>query len=209
MPEPRRRRRRGRRGRGSSGRTGGAQEREQAQPQASSDAPQRQRSGPPSDGARKRRRRRGGRSGGGGNGGIPSPKLSEDLFRLLTEEEPRRVGMLEPDGTDLDELIGELQSTWGVPQYPQEYRITLKVADRQSAPAANDEPKQERRQQNPNSPKREKAPSVARMTSNDPNAGDRPPKRRRRRRGRRSGGGNGGGGGNNGGSNPGPPTNGN
>ncbi len=113
--------------------------------------------------------------------------------------------MLEPDGTDLDELIGELQSTWGVPQYPQEYRITLKVADRQSAPATNEEPKQERRQPTSDAPKREKAPSVARMTSNDPGSGGRSPKRRRRRRGRRGGGGSGGtNGGNN---NPGPPNN--
>ena len=33
------------------------------------------------------------------------------------------------DGTTLEQVIGELQSEHGVPQHPQEYRITLRVAD--------------------------------------------------------------------------------
>jgi hypothetical protein len=100
--------------------------------------------------------------------------------------------MAEPDGTVLEELIGELQSTWGVPQYPQEYRITIKVADKpeRSTPASNGgggakSPTEARG----DGPKREKAPSVARLASGDESA----PRRKRRRRGRKRRGGSSGG----------------
>lgn len=95
----------------------------------------------------------------------------------------------DPDGQDLDEIIGELQSVWGVPQYPQEYRITIKVAE-------------ERNGNRPRTPKppmvtasgvqREKAPAAPRMGagSGSESTGDAPRRKRRRRR-RRGGGGSG------------------
>ncbi len=45
---------------------------------------------------------------------------------------PTTLKTLPPDGTDLDELIGALQSEYGVPATPQEYRLIIKV------PAAED-----------------------------------------------------------------------
>ena len=46
---------------------------------------------------------------------------------------PQKALTAPPDGTTLEDVIGELQSTWGVPQNPQEFRITLKVADEREA----------------------------------------------------------------------------
>lgn len=202
MSQPRRRRRRGRRGRGGSGQ-GQAQPREQA---GQAKQPQQQAQAGP-DGARKRRRRRRGSGSGRPTDSIPSPKASEDLFGLLTKGAPPETLMTEPDGTDLDEVIGELQSTWGVPQYPQEYRITIRVADKERAPAGNGsstapEDRSADRSSGDRGPKREKAPSPARLAAQTGTEGEGGGggTRRRRRRGRRRGGsgapnqGNGGGG---------------
>ena len=40
---------------------------------------------------------------------------------------PTTLKTLPPDGTDLDQLIGALQSEYGVPATPQEYRLIIKV----------------------------------------------------------------------------------
>jgi hypothetical protein len=94
----------------------------------------------------------------------------------------------EPDGTTLDEVIGELQSIWGVPQYPQEYRITLKVAEDRST-ASNGRAAEP----GPNGITRERAPAAPRVAPAASGSGEGPvreqaPRRRRRsRRGRRRG----------------------
>ena len=52
----------------------------------------------------------------------------------MPRERPETL-TLPPDGTTLEAVIGDLQSEWGVPQYPQEFRITLKVAEDRDARA--------------------------------------------------------------------------
>lgn len=124
---------------------------------------------------------------------------SEDLVRALPRERPEQL-TAPPDGQTLEGLIGDLQSSYGVPQYPQEYRITIKVADagRNDRPAEpadrpaeptegdaaargdGDQPRREKA----SGPAREKAPSPARMA-----AGEEGEPKRRRRRGRRRRGG--------------------
>ncbi len=95
----------------------------------------------------------------------------------------------DPDGQDLDEIIGELQGTYGVPQYPQEYRITIKVAEERGNRTRP--PKDQAPASTPSGVQREKAPAAPRVGT----AGDGPPRKKRRRRRRRSGGSGGGGGG--------------
>jgi uncharacterized membrane protein YgcG len=114
-----------------------------------------------------------------------------------------------PDGQDLDEIIGELQSVWGVPQYPQEYRITIKVLeerDGRSEPATMvveetpNDTEQGRAPGDTDMPIREKAPAAPLMRSRSQGDGarrEKAPRRRRRRKGSGSGGGGGGGGGGN------------
>lgn len=202
MSPPRRRRRRGR-GRGSS--SGGS---DQGAPQEQKRESAQRSAGPQGSGRKRRRRGR-----GGGRSRTSSPKSSEDLVRALPKERPETL-TAPPDGQNLEELIGELQSTWGVPQYPQEFRITIRVAEnrdrqrsengggRSQAPAA--EETTEPTVASPDGPKREKAPSPHRLsqggTERPANSG---PKRKRKRRRRR-----GGGGGNNPGGQPGgtPPS---
>src|SRR5687768_13671048 len=82
----------------------------------------------------RRRRRRGRRGREGGGAQSSSPKSSEDLVRALPRERPETL-TLPPDGATLEAVIGDLQSQWGVPQYPQEFRITLKVAEDRDARA--------------------------------------------------------------------------
>jgi len=107
-----------------------------------------------------------------------------------------------PDGTTLEQLIGELQSDWGVPQSPQEFRITLKVAEeRQSRGARVAEVEEVREESEPRAeaasdtpgdeqPRREKAPAAPRLgAEGDAPAGDRPTSRRRKRSRRRRRGG--------------------
>ena len=185
MSQPRRRRRSRRR------RSGGQPQQQpkqdgQQQRQAAGRAP----SGN-GEATRKRSRRRGKRrSGEGGRPG--SPKSSEDLVRALPRERPENL-VLEPDGKSLEGVIGELQSEYGVPQYPQEYRITIKIAEgdtKTEAPApveakANaDAPRAAG-----GAPVREKAPAAPLMARE----GSDGPKRSRRRRRRKRGGGGGGG----------------
>lgn len=104
--------------------------------------------------------------------------------------------MLPPDGVTLDEIIGDLQSEFGVPQSPQEFRITLRVGpperDRdQGAPPAETraEPKTEDEDApGVDRPRREKAPAAPRVAVAETGAAPARRKRRRRRRGRGGGG---------------------
>lgn len=129
-------------------------------------------------------------------------------MRALPGEPPQSL-TAEPDGTILEDLIGELQSTWGVPQYPQEYRLLIKVAesrDRSSArPEVSEEEREpkERRVAEPvaeqgrgnGQPRREKAPLPQELSGGTGPAADRPAGsrsgRKRRRRRRRGGEGSG------------------
>ncbi|HEY7876102.1 MAG TPA: hypothetical protein VIG64_13380 [Actinomycetota bacterium] len=196
-------RRRRRRRRGSGGGAGSDPQRRaeretpQGQPVAREEA---------SSVGRPRRRRRG--RSRSGQDGIGSPKSSEDLVRALPRERPATL-TAPPDGQTLETLIGDLQSEYGVPQYPQEYRITLKVADdkeRGERPVADDAatPAPPGAPTN-GGPRREKAPAM--KSSGSPGEAPReqargaaPRKRSRRRRRRR---GSGGGGGPSGGAPPG------
>jgi hypothetical protein len=183
MSPPRRRRRRRGAGRGGQKRSRATAqpdrklERRDQQPQASSGGER-----------RTRRRRRRGRSR---RAGPRSPLRSEDLVRAPERERPDTL-TAEHDGTTLEQIIGELQSRWGVPESPQEFRITIKVGEDRNGSgrtdrsdkngAANeDEPVAEDR------PKREKAPPP-RLASREQSGPSRTGRRRRRRRRRGRGG---------------------
>lgn len=97
----------------------------------------------------------------------------------------------------MEEIIGALQSEWGVPQYPQEYRLTLKVAEEREPRAEKTASAEETIKdaavdaQAPaveGAPRREKAPS---LRAGKPIREAAPRRRRRggRRRRRRGGGG--------------------
>jgi len=109
---------------------------------------------------------------------------------------------LPPDDRRLEDIIGSLQSEMGVPQNPQEYRLTVKVAEERDnhRPAKQSEPKRETGDSN-GRPKREKAPAPPQVGSGDSPAGarERAPSRKRRSRRRRRGGRNRGGSGSGGG----------
>jgi hypothetical protein len=101
----------------------------------------------------------------------------------------------------MEQVVGELQSEWGVPQYPQEYRLTLKVAEERDArgektvsaeEAVKDAADDAQAPAIEGAPRREKAPSLRAATGNGP-VRETAPKRRRRggRRRRRRGGGEG------------------
>jgi hypothetical protein len=110
--------------------------------------------------------------------------------RALPKERPATL-TAPPDGQTLEGLIGDLQSEWGVPQYPQEYRITLRVADERDTriervvavevaeSATNAEAAV------PGAPRREKAPAAPRVRALDEVEREPGPKRRRGRRRRR------------------------
>jgi hypothetical protein len=157
--------------------------------------------GPQNEGAqparRSRNRRRRGR--GGGERQPASPKSSEDLVRALPRERPE-VLTLPPDGTTLEQVIGDLQSEHGVPQYPQEFRITLKVAEeRDRERTAPDAPARTATESGrapavDGGPKREKAPSLRTGGETGPSRESAPGRKRRRGRRRRRGGGGGSGG---------------
>ena len=145
------------------------------------------------------RRRRRGRSRTGQDRAA-SPKSSEDLVRALPRERPATL-TAPPDGQTLETLIGELQSEYGVPQYPQEYRITLRIADERDR--ADRTASEDQAPQPPpppplsgnGAPRREKAPGMSTSTGEPAReqAGAVPRRRSRRRRRRRgSGGGSGG-----------------
>lgn len=93
---------------------------------------------------------------------------------------PTSLKTLPPDGTDLDELIGALQSEYGVPTTPQEYRLIIKVP----APEEHTDPSLE---------VKAAAPAPPQSETQADSDGEAPPARqrsaRRRRRGRRRSGG--------------------
>jgi hypothetical protein len=202
MTQPRRKQRRRRAGRDQSGKAGSAAEGAPAQ-SAPQEAPARN-SGAPSEVAKKSTGRRGRRRRGRGRR-QPGPETSEvlsseDLVRAPARRRP--VAFSRPaDGTTLEQIIGELQSDWGVPQHPQEFRITLRVADdkpRAGGPTTVEELREER----PPDPgaseatpaaspsvRREKAPAAPRVEATGSSENDsRRPRRRKRSRRRRRGG---------------------
>jgi hypothetical protein len=90
------------------------------------------------------------------------------------------------DGKRLEDVIGELQSIWGVPQYPQEFRITVKVVEERSDARASDEPVPA--EVGPTGVMRERAPAAPRVAPPSGTERERGSRRRRRtRRGRRRG----------------------
>lgn len=93
---------------------------------------------------------------------------------------PTSLKTLPPDGTDLDELIGALQSEYGVPATPQEYRLIIKVP----APEEHTDPSLEVKAPAPAAQSGETEPEVP---AEPPTARQRPSRRRRRGR-RRTGG---------------------
>ena len=182
------RRRRRRKGAGS----GTPREAQRATPQQQ---PQPQAAGEQGAGAAPRRARRRRGRGRGQPREAASPASSEDLVRSLPRERPESLTAA-PDGTTLEQVVGELQSEYGVPTYPQEYRITLKVADERDATrtertvapdaALREAAEADRAPALEGTPRREKAPSM--RTDGSPTRGRR---RRGGRRRRRRGGGNG------------------
>jgi hypothetical protein len=190
MSQPRRKRRRRRKPRSEQATSGQI---------AGQPAPETQRGGQ-ADAGSSRRRRRGAAASGGG----PAKQVSsEDLVRKAHAPRPKTLSA-PPDGQKLEEIIHELQSVWGVPQYPQEYRLTLKVADERDArwarraPNGGGKPQAGAVAAEPNpvaseAPKRERAPAAPRMgtgATDGTDASEEAPARRkrsrRRRRGRRS-----------------------
>ncbi|HEX2241395.1 MAG TPA: hypothetical protein VHJ82_09675 [Actinomycetota bacterium] len=174
MSQPRRRRRRRGRGRGGPPPDQAARQQQQSQQQSQA-RPEVPRGG--GEGGRRRRRRGPARE-------PASPKSSEDLVRAIPQ--PRPESLTAPaDGTTLEQVIGELQSHWGVPQYPQEYRITIKVADERDARVERAEEPRPAEPSPDGAPRRERAPSAPRV---EPPSGvlreQAPRRRRRRRRGR-------------------------
>lgn len=178
---PARRRRRRRRGAGkpAEGAAREARAREQA----------------PAQQSKGRRRRRRGRGRGAGQRESSSPRSSEDLVRALPQERPKTLSA-PADGTILEEVIGDLQSRWGVPQYPQEYRITLKVGDEREgrqdrgAQTVDSTDKPSTTTDAASGPRRERAPAAPRIgavAEATRSAGGR--RRRRGRRRKRGGGG--------------------
>ena len=209
MSQPRRRRRRGRRG-GRGGQPQAQGKKDVVRETASGSAVE---EGQPRSKSTRRRRGRG-RSGGGRRS---SPKSSEDLVRALPKERPETL-TAPPDGQTLEGVIGDLQSTWGVPQYPQEYRIVLKVAEeKESRGDQTNGQGQQRgnrsapREQAPEEgaeqqPRRERAPAAPGVGSSGQREKAPRKRRRRRKRGgqgpRPEGGSNGGGGASGGGAEP-------
>jgi hypothetical protein len=143
-----------------------------------------------------RRRRRRGR---GERPARTEAASSEELVRGRAI--PRGALTAPPDGTTLEQVIGELQSSWGIPQNPQEFRITIKVAEereiRGERTAAIEEVREDPPQKAPlvtdedaARPRREKAPAAPRIgaagaegsASRATRAGRSRRSRRRRRR---------------------------
>ena len=189
MSQPRRRRRnRRRRGSGS----GSGSQNQNSSNQSQSKVVREQ--APGAGGRRSGKSRRRGRGGQ-----VRSPASSEDLVRAAPKPPPEQL-TAPHDGTTLDQVIADLQSDWGVPQHPQEYRITLKVAEDRDGRAEGQTIVEER--QDPKSdqtpaeeagdsrPKREKAPAAPRITADGeeaaaPKSTSRKRSRRRRRRPRK------------------------
>ncbi len=120
-------------------------------------------------------------------------------MRSARGERPERL-MLDGDGTTLDQVIGDLQSQFGVPESPQEFRITIRVSDRESrgdrTTAAIEEVRQDPEEgRGPDGAeprvKREKAPAAPRVGQTGPGGAPSGSRKRRGRRRKRGGGGGG------------------
>ena len=175
MSQPRRRRRKRRRPNRASDQAQAQQKRAESSAQ-------------PAQQQRRTRRRRGRRGRTQPREGA-SPRSSEELVRAGPKKRPPRLHA-PPDGQTLEGIIGELQSVWGVPQYPQEYRITIKVQEERDQRGETDLVVQEV-SEDPDEgrapgegPIREKAPAAPLLRGLDPERGTGRGKRRRRRRGR-------------------------
>lgn len=195
MSQPRRRRRRSRRRRSTPKSEAPTT---QAEQQASDTKP-------PGSRARSRKSRSGRRRGSGQQRTVDQPlKSSEDIVRAGPKRRPENL-TAPPDGQKLEDIIKELQSAYGVPQYPQEYRLTFKVADnnkdgrsdrspgarRAGRPAAvGEQIEGDAAVADPGGPKREKAPAAPGVKGGgapDGTDGTKRRRRRRRRRGHKSG----------------------
>jgi hypothetical protein len=147
------------------------------------EAPQAPKASPPEgDGSASRKRSRRRRKGGRRTAGEPrpaSPLTLDDVISSIRGTPDRLTAP--PDGQRLEEVIGELQSIWGVPQYPQEYRLTIKVAEEgtRAAAPANGVTK------GPNGVTRERAPAAPRVAAGSSETAGRSKTTRRRRRARR------------------------
>lgn len=119
------------------------------------------------------------RQGGQGTGRRRSRGSAKEISVLeQMTSRPTQLTTLPPDGTVLEELIGAMQSEYGVPTTPQEYRLIIKV------PAPEE----------PTDPNLEARPVAVRpepeVDVEEEEAILRPPRSgRRRRRGRRRSGG--------------------
>jgi hypothetical protein len=190
MSQPRRRRRRRRRGgRGAGAPSASAQgagapaEQTEGLPEKQPEAGGGEAAGADAS-ARSRRRRR-------ARGPRPTDEASSALEGV--RRRPPATLTAPPDGRTLEGVIGELQSIWGVPQNPQEYRITVKVADerdnRGRRVSSIEEVREERPVQAPGGggrPRREKAPAAPRIGDDLTESGaERTTGTTRRRRSRR------------------------
>ena len=165
MSQQPRRRRRKRRGRGGQGKKPQQQQQESASQRSQGERSQQQ---PKAEGGSRRRRRRGrGRSRGGGERSITPAKSSEDIVRAPDRKRPDTL-MLPADDRRLEDIIGSLQSEMGVPQNPQEYRLTVKIAEERDNSNRSHKPAEV------------KAPTVSRMASPE-REGTGTAQRRRRR----------------------------
>jgi hypothetical protein len=200
MSQQPRRKRRKRRGRGGQGKKP-QQQQESASQRSQGERSQQQ---PKAEGGSRRRRRRGrSRSRGGGERSITPAKSSEDIVRAHDRKRPDTL-MLPPDDRKLEDIIGSLQSEMGVPQNPQEYRLTVKIAEERDNSSRSHKPSEVKA---PNGepdgkPRREKAPAAPNVGGGDAPAAQRekaPSRKRRSRRRRRGGRGSGGSGANGGG----------
>jgi hypothetical protein len=200
MTQPRRKRRR-RRSRGADG----GQRASSAAAAETGAAPTEARA------SRRSRRRRSGRGRPQQSSQAAPAASSEDIVRAPARKPPANLSR-PPDGLTLEQIVGELQSELGVPQSPQEFRITLKVAeDRPRAGGAtavveersDPEDPEELVDADASSPdtsvatedsgarvRREKAPAAPRVGAVEGSGeeGEAPRKKRRRSRRRRRGG---------------------
>jgi hypothetical protein len=126
---------------------------------------------------------------------------AEDLIARRPRPAPASLSR-PPDGVTLEQVIGQLQSDFGVPQHPQEFRITLKVAEEKSGRTGRTAAVEEVREESPagDQPeigpgepgvRREKAPAAPRVggaADGRPEGQAQGSKRRRRGRRRKRGG---------------------
>jgi hypothetical protein len=100
--------------------------------------------------------------------------------------------MLPADDRRLEDIIGSLQSEMGVPQNPQEYRLTVKIAEERDNSNRSHKPAEVKAPdgESEGKPKREKAPAPPNVGGGDAPAAQREkaPSRKRRSRRRRRGG---------------------